>query len=384
MFSRLHLLSLAITRNHSSSLDWLFRAAKHHNADMVALDIVRKSNRNLKSTVPRLVALFVGGTSGIGRSTLRQLALNAEAPTAYIVGRSANNATPLLKELSQINPRGSFNFIEADVSLISNVDKACESIMSREKALNMLFMTPGGLSLVGRRETSEGLDKLFALRYYARMRFVQNLLPLLEAAETAPGRVVSVLGGGFEGNIDTNNLDLKRGYNIVSCAMHSVTMTSLAMEHLAASRRASFVHVYPGLVGTNIYTNSFPPPLAAVYNYGMWPLMYPFSVNVDESGQRHLFHSTSARYPASRLHAPSEWQDTVACNDLQVAAGSDGKIGSGAYLMNWKGETSPAGKKMQKLRDQGVAQKVWEHTTQLLDDAVMGAGAQGRLEGSTL
>lgn len=163
-------------------------------------------------------------------------------------------------------------------------------------------MTPGGLSLVGRRETSEGIDKLFALRCYARMRFVQNLLPLLEAPQPTTGRVVSVLGGGFEGNIDTNNLDLKHDYNIVSCAMHSVTMTSLAMEHLVASHRASFVHVYPGLVGTNIYTNSFPPPLAAIYNYGMCPFMYPFSVDLDESGQRHLFHSTSTHYPANTSH----------------------------------------------------------------------------------
>ncbi|KAI5247037.1 NAD(P)-binding protein [Aureobasidium subglaciale] len=334
---------------------------------MVGLDLVRRANSNLRSKLPRPVALFVGGTSGIGRSTLRQLALNTNAPTAYIVGRSEANAKPLLKELHQTNPLGSFNFIEADVSLISNVDKACESIKQREKALDLLFMTPGGLSLVGRRETSEGIDKLFALRYYARMRFVQNLLPLLEAAEAEPGRVVSVLGGGFEGTIDVDNLDLNKGYNIVSCAMHSVTMTSLAMEHLAASHRASFVHVYPGLVGTNIYTNSFPPPLAAVYNYGLWPLLWPFSVNIEESGQRHLFHASSGRYPAKMLDGSN---DTAVHEDGRIAISSDGTIGGGAYLMNWKGETSAAGKKMQQLRSHGMAQKVWDHTTSLLDRAV--------------
>jgi NAD(P)-dependent dehydrogenase (short-subunit alcohol dehydrogenase family) len=330
---------------------------------MVSLDIVRKANSSLRTKLPKPVALFVGGTSGIGRSTLRQLALNTEAPKAYIVGRSEKNARPLLKELRQLNPLGSYNFVEADVSLISNVDKACESIKQREKALDLLFMTPGGLSLVGRRETSEGIDKLFALRYYARMRFVQNLLPLLEAAEHQPGRVVSVLGGGFEGNIRADDLDLKHNYNIVSCAMHSVTMTSLAMEHLAASHRASFVHVFPGLVGTNIYTNSFSPLLAAVYNYGAWPLMYPFSVDIEESGQRHLFHATSARYSDNIIKKSGV---TSAHDEDRVAMGSDGVPGSGAYLMNWKGETSAAGKKMQKLRAQEMARKIWDHTTELL------------------
>jgi NAD(P)-dependent dehydrogenase (short-subunit alcohol dehydrogenase family) len=334
---------------------------------MVSLDIVRKANANLSSRLPKPVALFVGGTSGIGRSTLRQLALNTKAPTAYIVGRSENNAKLLLKELRQLNPLGSYNFIEADVSLISNVDKACESIRKHEKALDLLFMTPGGLSLVGRRETSEGIDKLFALRYYSRMRFTQNLLPLLEAAEHQPGRVISVLGGGFEGNINADDLDLKHNYNIVSCAMHSVTLTSLAMEHLAASHRASFVHVYPGLVGTKIYTNSFPRSLAAVYNYGMWPLMYPFSVNLEESGRRHLFHATSEHYSAS---AVDKSDVTVTRDGDGVAIGSDGVLGSGAYLMNWKGETSAAGKKMQKLRAQGMARKVWEHTADLLSRTV--------------
>jgi NAD(P)-dependent dehydrogenase (short-subunit alcohol dehydrogenase family) len=341
---------------------------------MVSLDIVRKANSSLRTRLPKPVALFVGGTSGIGRSTLRQLALNTEAPTAYIVGRNEDTAKPLLRELRQLNPLGSYNFVEADVSLISNVDKACESIKQREKALDLLFMTPGGLSLVGRRETSEGIDKLFALRYYARMRFVQNLLPLLEAAEHQPGRVVSVLGGGFEGNINADDLDLKHNYNIVSCAMHSVTMTSLAMEHLAASHRASFVHVFPGLVGTNIYTNSFSAPLAAIYNYGVWPLMYPFSVDIEESGQRHLFHATSERYPDSTV---KKSEVTSARDEDRVAMGSDGVLGSGAYLMNWKGETSAAGKKMQRLRAQGMAQNVWNHTTKLLSRASSfdGAGA---------
>jgi NAD(P)-dependent dehydrogenase (short-subunit alcohol dehydrogenase family) len=334
---------------------------------MVSLDIVRKANSSLSSRLPNPVVLFVGGTSGIGRSTLRQLALNTKAPTAYIVGRSENNAKPLLKELHQLNPLGFYNFIEADVSLISNVDKACESIKQHEKALDLLFMTPGGLSLVGRRETSEGIDRSFALRYYARMRFTQNLLPLLEAAESQPGRVVSVLGGGFEGNIDAGDLDLKDNYNIVSCAMHSVTMTSLAMEHLAASHRASFVHVFPGLVSTNIYTNSFPPPLAAVYNYGVWPLMYPFSVDIEESGQRHLFHATSEHYPANTVDKSDA---TTTRDGDRVAMGSNGVLGSGAYLMNWKGETSAAGKKMQNLRAQGMAQEVWKHTTELLSRTV--------------
>lgn len=118
---------------------------------MVAIDVVRASNRGLSASSPGITALFVGGTSGIGRSTLLQLARNSEKPNAYIVGRSESRASPFLSELRNINPGGNFNFIEADVSLISSVDKACEELKQKVKALNVLFMTPGGISLSGRQ-----------------------------------------------------------------------------------------------------------------------------------------------------------------------------------------------------------------------------------------
>ncbi len=116
---------------------------------MVSLKTVQASNASLRA-IPNITALFVGGTSGIGQSTLRQLARHADSPTAYIIGRSQARATPFLSELQQTNPKGRFHFIEADASLARNVDTACKEILAREKHLNFLFMTPGGISLGGR------------------------------------------------------------------------------------------------------------------------------------------------------------------------------------------------------------------------------------------
>lgn len=118
---------------------------------MVALEAVRQSNRQLAKLSPTpFAALFVGGTSGIGRSTLRQLAQHAHKPSVYIVGRNEQNASPLLRELRQTNPEGSFHFLEADVTLMRNVDRVCAEVKRREDKLNLLFMTPGGISLSGR------------------------------------------------------------------------------------------------------------------------------------------------------------------------------------------------------------------------------------------
>ncbi|KAK2783376.1 hypothetical protein FQN53_009267 [Emmonsiellopsis sp. PD_33] len=202
---------------------------------MVSLSTVRAANQTLKSTLPNPTALFVGGTTGIGQTTLRQLAIHTERPNVYIIGRSEPRAIPFLAELKQLNPQGSFKFIEADISLIKNVDSACKEIRAKEERLNLLFMTPGGISLSGRRETPEGIDHLFSLRYYARMRFIQNLLPLLSTSTTSTttphhARVISIFGGPLSlGPLHTTDLSLKSKstYSILTSASHALTMTSL-------------------------------------------------------------------------------------------------------------------------------------------------------------
>ncbi|KAE8152197.1 hypothetical protein BDV25DRAFT_170711 [Aspergillus avenaceus] len=331
---------------------------------MVAIQTIRSSNANLKA-LNNITALFVGGTSGIGQSTLRQLARNTNKPTAYIVGRDHGRAKPFLSELKQLNPEGQFNFIEADVSLIRNVDSACQEILKKEKHLNFMFMTPGGISLGGRNETTEGIDYLFALRYYSRMRFIRNLLPLLETGK--PSRVVSIYGGGFEFGIDLEDLDLKRNFSLLNAYKHSITMTSLSMEHLAQEHpNVSFIHAYPGLVGTNIYTNSFPAPISTFYNYAMWPLMWPFSVNLEESGERHLYHLSSARYPARA----GTTDQGVSCQTGDIATGTTGEIGSGSYLLNWKGDVQPSRSMLKEYREQGIPERVWKHTEGLWEKAI--------------
>lgn len=56
---------------------------------MVALEIIRASNAQFKNLPPGLVAVFVGATSGIGESTLKQFCRQTVRPRLYFVGRLA-------------------------------------------------------------------------------------------------------------------------------------------------------------------------------------------------------------------------------------------------------------------------------------------------------
>jgi NADP-dependent 3-hydroxy acid dehydrogenase YdfG len=111
---------------------------------MVSLSTIQSSNSLISSTLPpRLTAVFVGATSGIGETTLKPFARHANKPRAYFLGRSQDAGDRIAAECKAINPRGEYIFIKANVSLIRVVDEVCKEIKEREKTINILFLSAG-------------------------------------------------------------------------------------------------------------------------------------------------------------------------------------------------------------------------------------------------
>jgi NADP-dependent 3-hydroxy acid dehydrogenase YdfG len=111
---------------------------------MVTLDIVQSSNSHISSSLPeKLVAVFVGATSGIGEITLKKFAKYTLKPRVYFIGRSQEAGERIEVQCREINPAGEFTFIKADVSLIRVIDSVCETIKAKEKSINILFLSSG-------------------------------------------------------------------------------------------------------------------------------------------------------------------------------------------------------------------------------------------------
>lgn len=321
---------------------------------------------------------LVGGTSGISLSTALALARHTPSPKIYLIGRSRSAADSAIASMKTINPSAQPTFVQADISLLKNVDSACAEIAAKETKLNLLFMTPGFLTIKGRDETAEGLDRKFALHYYARMRFVANLLPLLTAAAQDAGdgegagdgagvgrglsRVVSVLDPlvavrtGGAGALDYADLSLKRTFSLARCGAHASLMNNFFLEGMARRHpRTSFLHAYPSGVATGAMREL---PASRVLVGLMKVLLRPFMVPLEESGERHLFAATSGRFPPRAEGAGSR-------PGGEVAVGSDGDRGSGCYWVSWDGEVFPFNKKMDHTRGQGAVDKVLEHTEEV-------------------
>jgi hypothetical protein len=264
-------------------------------------------------------------------------------------------------ELKEINPDREAIFLKEDISHIRSVDEMCAEIKQRESKINCLFLTAGYMTLKGRAETIEGIDRKMFVNYYSRIRCTLNLMPLLEVAlnRNELSRVITVFAAGSEGEVRLDDLDLKHNFSLHACLMHCVVMSDFAIEELAKRYPGtSFSHSYPGMVKTGI-TNELSGSVKLAVKV-LYAVLAPWILIVHESGERHFFQMTSQCYPSAKgavgIPPPP---------DMSAFAGMDGRPGSGAYLLDWDGETTGDKSVLGKYRDIDMGSKVWTHTMQI-------------------
>ncbi|KPM44133.1 hypothetical protein AK830_g2418 [Neonectria ditissima] len=327
---------------------------------MVAISIIKESNaKALPSVLPSgLVAVFLGGTSGIGQATLKQFVAvtKDKSPRVYIVGRSTEAALPLLAELRRSNPSASVEFIEQDVSLVRNVDAAVSQIKKHESKADLLYLSVGFVSFHGRKDTIEGLEPSMTTRYYSRARAIQLLLPLLNQSENP--HVVNVLAGGQEAPLVEDDLDLVKpgNFSIASSSQAAATMLTLMLEKWAAENPAiSFVHQFPGVVATPIFKRE-----SGIVGFLLRWILSPFintfvAASAEDAGARSLFHATNARYTVSAK------EDRAV--PIPEGLEKSGQSAGGVFLVTDKSEYADNEKVL--VGQRRLIGKVWEHTQQI-------------------
>ncbi|KAK7433264.1 hypothetical protein QQZ08_000200 [Neonectria magnoliae] len=217
---------------------------------MVAISKVLESNLLASSTLlSGLVAVFAGATAGIGEMALKSFTQHTLQPNIYFIGRSQEAGDRLQRELKDLNSGGTYQFVKRDMSLLKNVDGVCRDIKSKEKVVNVLFMSQGTLRLGV--DTAEGLPLITSLALYSRQRLTVNLLPLIQRASSLR-RVVTVMAGTKEGPIFADDI-AGRKVPLLSARGHLCTALTLSLDALAREAPdVSFIHNFPGSVDTNL------------------------------------------------------------------------------------------------------------------------------------
>lgn len=306
---------------------------------MTSIAQVKAANATIKQEHSSLTAVFVGATSGIGLATLQAFTRHIAQPRAIIIGRSLIAFQRSLDHLKTINPEGHYTFLEADVALIRNVNAVCNQIRSllilESRKIDLLFTSQGYISFSGREENADGLDNSIALRYYGRIRFTENLLPLM----STNARSISILAGGQEGKIFEDDLDLKQSYSVVNAAAQFASMLTLSFDKLAEQDpEKAFLHVFPGLTSTGLLGRSAKGVLGFVMRWVLEPVISLFASRAEDVGERMLYFATTE------------------------------KFATGSWSLDWDG-TSKENAVLKGYRDRGLAEKVVEHNAKIFQKA---------------
>lgn len=142
---------------------------------MVNIDTVHSVNQDLVQRQP-LVAVFAGGSGGIGALSLKALAstvgrLEGKGLRAYIIGRNASAAEEVFAECRALCPTGQYHFIAInDYALIKDVDAACEELVQAETwnaaltnesaRIDYLMLSHGGPLFLPRQGLSDELTEV--------------------------------------------------------------------------------------------------------------------------------------------------------------------------------------------------------------------------------
>ncbi|GAB7335047.1 hypothetical protein MBLNU13_g06905t1 [Cladosporium sp. NU13] len=370
---------------------------------MVNMDTVHAVDQDLVQR-QSLVAVFVGGTGGIGALSLKALAstvgrLRGKGLRAYVVGRNASATEEVFAACRALCPTGQYHFVGInDYALIKDVDAACEELIQKESQnaalanecarVDYLMLSHGGplflprqglydVSMIPRSDyltladTAEGIDGTMARFYYSRMASITKLLPLL-LESTLPATVVSVYAAGMEGRLHPEDLSLRQPshYSYFQARSHIVYMYTCFFEELAKRHRGKLrlVHVFPGLVvHKGMYSKDNPWWLRFVFTKVL--PFFGLDMDLEEVGHRMIALASTSIYP---VLSPGE--TTISKSAVK---GTDGEPGSGAYALNEKGESAYPTKRYANLDKQGLREKIWSHTNQALKQIRAGGKFEG-------
>ena len=150
--------------------------------------------------------LITGATDGIGKQTALNIAQEGHSIT--IVGRNKEKCERTVNEFISQTNNENINYIQADLSLISEVNRISSHIKNNFSSLDILINNVGAL-FSKREETSEGFEKTFALNHLSNFTLTLNLIDLLKESDSP--RIVNVASDAHFNIVDENTL-IKRSF----------------------------------------------------------------------------------------------------------------------------------------------------------------------------
>jgi len=216
------------------------------------------------------LVLITGATRGIGQAAAIELA--RQGAEVALVGREAERVEAVAAEARAAGGGAPVHQHVADLTLMADVRALAEEARGRYGQIDVLANNAGAL-FSSRKETSEGLERTFALNHLAPF-----LLTNLLRERLAGGRVVTTASDAHEsGRLDLEDLQSQRGY--AAMRVYGTTKLCNILFTRELARRAPELHAncfHPGVVRTGFGKNE----------NGIWKLLTTLGAPFFRSPQR--------------------------------------------------------------------------------------------------
>jgi NAD(P)-dependent dehydrogenase (short-subunit alcohol dehydrogenase family) len=198
------------------------------------------------------VCLVTGATAGIGLVTAAELAKRGARVLG--VGRSQERCAEAVRLIGDQTSTALVDYLVADLSSQSEIRRLVQRVKASTPRLDVLINNAGGINLK-RQETSDGIERTFALNHLAYFLLTNLVLDLIKAS--APARIISVSSGAHQGcTIKFDDLQAKTKYSGWRAYQQSKLANILFTRELARRLDGSGVTanaLHPGYVNTQIF-----------------------------------------------------------------------------------------------------------------------------------
>lgn len=197
------------------------------------------------------IILVTGGTSGIGKETVRGLA--ALGHTVIFTARDKNKGQETKKEIVDDTKNEQVDFLICDLSSFASIRKFADEFKTRHEKLNVLINNAGVLPH-DRAESKDGIELNLAVNFLAPFLLSNLLLPLLKAG--SPSRIVNVSSTVHtEGRIYFDDLESKKSFDRYHAYGQSKLALILWTKKMANELKEDKITInclHPGVIGTEM------------------------------------------------------------------------------------------------------------------------------------
>ena len=194
------------------------------------------------------LAIVTGANSGMGMATVE--ALSDEGAKVIMLCRNEKRGMEAFKKLMEKKDR-QIELMLCDLGDYSSIRSFASQVKEKYKRIDILVNNAGFISL-DRQETKEGLERQFGINHIGHFLLTTELLDLMGEGS----RIVVVASGAHKaGKIHFDDINLKRGYNVVRAYSQSKLANVLFAKELSKRLKDRGITVnccHPGAVATNM------------------------------------------------------------------------------------------------------------------------------------